>query len=659
MIILFTLLTLVIIYFFYKNTIPQLDGYKKYLLIGLRSLAIIILLILLFNPILYFRKSVTQKPKLIILEDNSESMEQKIKGTEKFKYFREFVDKTFKAGKEYEILEYKFANGLTGNRNSTNLTKTIKELSQKIDFEQVHGIVLISDGWINDDDIEIIENIGIPFYTFAPEYENKNIDLEIVDVQYNKEGYVNENIPIKVILNSKNYDKEAIVELQINGEKVKNKEFNFSEKSFKEIVFKHKFDKPDLYEIELKIKSKESTEKNLGNNNYSLAMNILDEKSTALIIVDKLSWDSKFIKDAIKMLNHWQIDYLYKDKDGFKSGKRPVKLSSYLNNAKILIILNTGNLVISKEAKNLIENFVKRGGGMLFQGKPIESFAFLPVQEKSLKSNIRASLIFSEKSNRYASFDINKANIPPLPYFFVDSELQAEILAYFDNSQNSPAILFKNYRAGKIIYFSFLELWRWQMHNEGNIYYNFINNFVRWLSSQKDDRYISFTNKQNYYPGEKIRVGFQAFDEKLMPLTDLDVKINLYDNNNKKVKDTFLEREGDKYKIEFSNLDSGRYIYEIENNEEVLDKGNFIVNDNSLESRDIGFNFSFLSYITKITNGSNFNVESINNFELASVQTEKIEKTEEIPIYRKWYIILLFLIAFNLELYLRKRWGLL
>jgi hypothetical protein len=36
-----------------------------------------------------------------------------------------------------------------------------------------------------------------------------------------------------------------------------------------------------------------------------------------------------------------------------------------------------------------------------------------------------------------------------------------------------------------------------------------------------------------------------------------------------------------------------------------------------------------------------------------------MQREHRIPLYRKWYIITLFLLSFCVELYLRKRWGLL
>jgi len=36
-----------------------------------------------------------------------------------------------------------------------------------------------------------------------------------------------------------------------------------------------------------------------------------------------------------------------------------------------------------------------------------------------------------------------------------------------------------------------------------------------------------------------------------------------------------------------------------------------------------------------------------------------VNKSKDIPLYRKWYVLTLFIVAFCLELFFRRRWGLL
>ena len=87
--------------------------------------------------------------------------------------------------------------------------------------------------------------------------------------------------------------------------------------------------------------------------------------------------------------------------------------------------------------------------------------------------------------------------------------------------------------------------------------------------------------------------------------------------------------------------------------------GNFLVTDDNPEARDKGFNQPLLAFISKQTNGKIISTETFPEFSFPKA-TSKIEELKtELPIYRKWYLIAIFLVCFCTELFLRKRWGLL
>ena len=60
-------------YWAYKRTIPQISGKKKSLLIGLRTLGLLLLLFALFEPIYSVVRSYIDEPHTAILLDNSVS----------------------------------------------------------------------------------------------------------------------------------------------------------------------------------------------------------------------------------------------------------------------------------------------------------------------------------------------------------------------------------------------------------------------------------------------------------------------------------------------------------------------------------------------------------------------------------------------------------
>jgi hypothetical protein len=217
-----------------------------------------------------------------------------------------------------------------------------------------------------------------------------------------------------------------------------------------------------------------------------------------------------------------------------------------------------------------------------------------------------------------------------------------------------------NYEKGKVLQLAFLNLWKWQLWEKDNKYNQFITNIISWLSRESSERFFARTNKTSYFSGEKIAVNLTAYDETLSPIYDLNAKITVFDENRNNVFEEFLLAKDDVYQCEVGFLPSGNYSFQVRDKRTGLETtGEFIVTADDPESRDRGFNASLLAFISDQTNGKLFYPEDITEFEFPEAQLKPFNTSIEIPIYKKWYLIALFLLVFCLELFFRKRWGLL
>ena len=242
-------------------------------------------------------------------------------------------------------------------------------------------------------------------------------------------------------------------------------------------------------------------------------------------------------------------------------------------------------------------------------------------------------------------------------YYYVNAKVQAEILAIIENDEQSPAILFNEFENGKVLYFSFNNLWKWQLRNSD--YSDFMTNIILWLSASNTERFVSFTDKNSYFEGEKIKITLTAFDAKLAPIKNLATKL-IIKQNEKKVFEEYLLEKGNEYLAEIENLEKGKYNYTVfAEKTGQQTSGNFLVTDDNPEARDRGFNQPLLAFISKQTNGKIINMETLSDFTFPKAISKTEELKTELPIYRKWYLIAIFLVCFCTELFLRKRWGLL
>lgn len=653
----------VIVFLFYRKTLPALDNRRKSLLIFLRLISITIVLLLLLNPVLYYVKNQFKKPTIVFLHDSSESMQQKENDQTKIESLLEIKEaiseKVISSG--YQVKNYEFANGISGDKNSTYLKKSLVQLKQDFKNTDIEEIILLSDGWYHDDDLSVIEELDIPVSALLSNYEISERDLSVEHVKVNRTGFLNEITPIIATVKAIDFSDSCLVELYINNELIETRSIDFSQSSVQQLVFEPYFEKKGLQNINVKINVNNLDETVTSNNVFPASINILDKEKKILIISDFLNWDVTFLKNVVKAQQGWEVTYLNK-KNELMHKDEPVELEQQMKDTSVLVLVNEGALDFSTEHSLLIKNYLGQGGGILIQGRiPSGLSDIAPSVKTNINKNFLASLILTENSKRYESFNLDSQNeikdIPPVDYFYVNPKLQSEILARFNNEENSAAIIFEKFEKGKILHFSFLNLWKWQLWADNNLYKKFIGNMLRWLSQEDTDRYLASTNKTGYFEGDIVHVNLEAYDEKMQPLKGLSNKIKFISDNNVLFEEFLLESDS-KYLLELEDLPAGRYNYEINEEQHNLSTtGKFEISNQNNESRNKGFNKALLSYMADNSGGNIYKAGS--EYDFSEAVAKKKVKRNELPLYRKWYILLLFLISFSLEIYLRIRWGLL
>ena len=647
---------------FYRKTVPPLSGWRRWLLLILRTLCLFLVFVLLFNPILKFSRNKVVHPLVVLLSDTSASMQQD-DGAKKeiFGNIRNELANKYKKT-NCEIVDADFANGLNGTDNNTLLGKTFSDFSRENGWQNVEEIYLFSDGWFKDEDLDFLDKLNLPVNCFAPDLASDDYDLEIKSVQFNSTAYRDEDIPFYAQISSQNFAGAAKVIFTVNGKVVQENPIQIKSNDQVEIRFDQAFGETGLQELQFAVQSDSLAEKNKDNNVFPASIRIMDNKLKCLICSDGLGWDESFITKSLQPDEHWQSQYLLKT-DDFYFRKMRVNLDKELSSANTLILINHGNLNISRNEAGLISNFVAKGGGLIYFGKIIPNLeSLLPARKSTLYSSFAGTIRFTEESSKYQTFrwEDNSVipNLPPIDYYYVSPKIQAQILATVENDQQSPAILFQPLEAGKVMYFAFLNSWKWQMWLKGDYYNTFMHNLISWFGQQDADRIVVKPDKASYFAGEDVTLSLQVFTEQFNLSQNVNALMKLYDENDKLVKEDYFTRLSDTYKLQISDLPAGKYHFTVDDQvSRLTGKGEFAVLDFNPEWRDKGINKALLAYICRITNGQLLKSADDVNMPDKQLQYQKIVR--EIPLYTKWYLIAIFLLAFCLELYLRKRWGLL
>lgn len=656
----FALIISALLYYRHK---PELSPKRKMLLLGLRTVSLFVLLIILLSPVLSFTHSKQKSAKVLLLKDRSNSMEIRHQERSKAQLLEEIgtglAERYRTAG--YDIVEYDFADGIQGSNDNSLLSKTLMEISEKEDLAEFQAILLASDGWLRDDSFQSVSRLGIPVFSIADTTRSADKDIAIVELKANRYAYRNENTIIRAKLAAQNFSGSVRLNLFIGDTKVISKSLDLVSGTEQSVDFEYRFPQTGFFNYRVEAEPLEK-ERNTGNNLMPGAIEVLAEKELISVFSDSPGWDNKFILDAIATNPRWQsVSYQVRNGSLYK-GESPAQLSATEGPA-VIVIINNGNLRLDTASRQYIQNAVRRGCGLFYQGLPIAALAeILPLNESNIKSPYQGFVKPQSAATNYPMLNPlgrEAGKLPPLDYYYVNPASGAELLATMNNPQNSPAIAIKHSGQSRALSFSFLNLWRWQMQSKDSGYQKMIVNILTWLSNKALGSY-SAIYKSTYLQGENLLIRLRAENDIHSHDLDKSPRISIFDDSGKLISQDFMTLSKEEYIYQSRLLQPGNYSFEIQEPEQnKSSKGAFAISAMAVEERDYDFNLPLLSYISAQSGGRIVSLQEIDTHRILPPRIQNEITKREYDLYKKWYIPAIFILSFCLELFLRRRWGLL
>ncbi len=187
----------------YRKTTSPLSQPLRILLIGLRSIILMILLVALFRPMLTTSKVLPQESFLAVLVDDSQSMSLLDEGESETRSHRvqEWLfdsDNTLERLQEnFRVRTYRFTDStqrtlgpddLTQQGVHTAIGQSLAHVTTELRELPLSGIVLLSDGKDNSNadplvNAATLKSLNVPVFSIGVGPETVRKDLELVDVQ--------------------------------------------------------------------------------------------------------------------------------------------------------------------------------------------------------------------------------------------------------------------------------------------------------------------------------------------------------------------------------------------------------------------------------------------------------------------------------------------
>lgn len=693
---LFIILGVLYTLYIYRYTIPATTKLFKIIMIIIRSVAISLIILLIFEPTLFLKYTKTIKPTNLVFVDNSHSIVHR-DSTDKVNLIGKFL-KDFSENVKGENLYYSFSSSIDTILNPDE--SKLQFNGEMTNFEQIGKFInksklnlasatILSDGIINDGSSSAsdFERIGVPIYTVAIGDTTAKTDLKIKKVIYNDFIYANTPTEIRTVLVNQNLtDKNATVFLYEDSKLIDQQNVKLSSSGLNNVSFTYTSKLPGEKNLLIAV-SKLNNEETYDNNKYHFVVNILNDKIKLLIIAGAPSYDLTIIKKIFNDNDNLKVSEIIQiTKDKFLPNNN---FKSKIDSSDILLMLDFPAQYSPPELISNVADAVKNKREPYFfilsqsvAQRELNSFNIdLPFKLQAYASVFREirpavnsltdPLIASNQS------DITLWNELP-PIFQSETEIStvpgSKVLvnSKIKNVETDiPLIITNNIGANRKIILNGFGIWKWKL--QGNkrssiLLESFLNNSIKWLYAYKQNkRFFVSPVKKVFARNDDIEFRASIYDETLTPRNDAIITVTASSGN--KYFNLELESVGNGiYEGKLNISTAGNFKYkskiELDNSIEKGPGGKFVISDVNIENINYVLNENYLKLISNITSGKSFvisdykNIFNDLNFNYSTkVVTELISK--EYNIWNNEWILALVIILFSIEWFLRKQKGLL
>ncbi len=550
----------------YRYTIPAVNPAKKYLLVSLRTLALLFLLFIFFEPILTLAKKVVLEPKNLIFIDNSKSILIN-DNTNRKQHIEKFLidvgekdliknSTVYSFGSKVNQVYKDSLSQFNFNEGNTNFSKIFSSI--KNENQNISSIVIVSDGDINEGENPLFtaEKMNIPVYTIGIGDTTKRNDVEVKKVLHNE--YIYNETPTTIlaaISNSGFTGKNVKVSLFENATLIKQKDLILSQDGIQNVNFEYTPKTSGEKKLTVVVNNQDG-EFTYANNKKVFYINVLSNKIKILILAGTPSPDLSFIKNTLesdKNLSVKSITQISQDKFLERNNR-----NALIDSADIFFLISFPSRQTSNDMLNKVKNEISQKDKPFFfllsegtditklnalqkelgftAGSPTQNYN--EVQPYISGTELNNPLIQNNSQNILEAWN----NLPPVFQLNTNfiAKPECEVVAKIKEKNvplNTPLILTRKVGKQRSIYVLAKDVWKWKLQTTDenlNLYDSFILNSAKWLNTNENKKNVNIkTSKKTYSLGEPVEFSAEVYDESLNPVSDAEIKVQIQNKNSK------------------------------------------------------------------------------------------------------------------------------
>ena len=647
----------------YKSTLRWVFGI-------LRFVTLFSILLLLINPKFKSETYTVEKPNLVVLIDDTESVSEMDQVQNVLDLVQKITDSQ-ELNDKFDVATYSFGDALeegdslSFSKSNTNISKALTGLSQLYKNE-VAPTILISDGnqTLGKDYEFMSSTFKNQIYPVVLGDTTKYTDLKITQLNTNRYAFLKNQFPVELFLmydGSEKVNSQLIISQGATIVFSENITFSKSENlKIRSLTLPATTVGLQKYEVQL---LPLTYEKNVVNNGRRFAVEILDQATNVLLISDIIHPDlGTLIKaiesneqrkvtlmkplEAIPVIDDYQLIILYQPNRSFASLYQEVQNSK--RNTFVIAGLQTDwnflNSVQDNYNKDAINEYEYVTGVLnpnygAFAIEPIEFDNFRPLK------------------TQFGDLNITIPHEIILEQSIQDISTESAMLATMELDGRRSAI------------WDGEGFWKWrsEVYLESNTFEgfdDFIGNIVQYLASSKRRSRLEVNNETFYYNNNSIRITAQYFDQNFVFDSRGSLTISVINTETKKITEFPLLLKNNFYAVDLNSLAAGEYNYTVSVQDETISRsGNFSILDFNVEQQFLHANVAKLERAAANTGGKiYFSTESQNliNDLLLDDRYKQIQKSEQkvVPLVDWKFLLLIIVLTLASEWFIRKYNGL-
>jgi hypothetical protein len=569
----FTLLCLLLgvayagVLYYRDNKLNEFSQWLVYAIAVLRFLVVSLIAFLLLSPLIKSSTKTSEKPVIVIAQDNSESIiHNKDSSFYRKEYQEKLNDLIGQLSDKYEVKKYSFGDKIGNetqfsfNEKQTDISSLFDELENKYSGRNVGAIVIASDGLYNKGYNPEYTSFSLksPVYTIAMGDTTIKKDAVIAKVAHNRFAYIGNKFPVQIVVSARQLKGNSTT-LSVSKKDVTlfNQKIDINTNNFNStvtLVLDAKETGIQRYHIKLVALPGEA---NLSNNEQDIFIDVRDGREKILLVANAPHPDIAAIKEAIESNQNYEVETFLAD-----NFNQPLKKYS-------LVILHQVNAV-----NKIISDLKNSETPVWYIGTPPPALPMgINVPGGINKTNDAEAVMV----NTFPLFTISDElrnfmrNVPAVqcPFGTYKTGTSANVLLYQKIGiveTQTPLMSFNPNGDQKTGLFIGDGLWKWRLrdfaeHNSQKLFNELVTKTIQYLATKVDKSFFRIVHKNNFYENDAIEFDAEVYNASYELINEPEVELTIINSDNKKFPFTF-SKTTNAYHLNAGMLPVGQYKYE-------------------------------------------------------------------------------------------------